>query len=86
MGSHSNPSMQVGRMASPEPFKTVSIKPLLLASRFWASIRTSNKSINKSIETQQQIDLANQDITNQQQLIDNATEVLTLLKHKYTNG
>jgi hypothetical protein len=44
-------------------------------------------SINKSIETQQRkIDLANQDITNQQQLIDNATEVLTLLKHKYTNG
>ncbi|PMD60177.1 uncharacterized protein K444DRAFT_629594 [Hyaloscypha bicolor E] len=39
-------------------------------------------SSNKSIETQQRkIDLANQDITNQQQLIDNATEVLTLLKH-----
>ncbi|HTQ26512.1 MAG TPA: neuraminidase-like domain-containing protein, partial [Puia sp.] len=44
------------------------------------------KQIDKQILTQQvRIDLANQEITNQQQMIDNANETLEFLTDKYTN-
>jgi len=44
------------------------------------------KQIDKQIVAQQiRIDIANQDILNQQQLIDNAQEVEEFLKNKYTN-
>ena len=44
------------------------------------------KSIDKQISAQEQkIVMAGQDITNQQQVIDNASEVQEFLKNKYTN-
>jgi hypothetical protein len=44
------------------------------------------KQIDKQILSQKiRIDIANQEITNQQQLIDNASEIEEFLKNKYTN-